>query len=82
VKYMREVEMQRMTPSQVAKLEADTKVFNKFNRKAFLGPLLANFLPWYDPAKKPQPRGLVEYLRRFEKGGEWSASAARNAAKA
>ena len=73
VAYMREVEAERMSPEEQAQMQRDIKAFNRFNRRAFLGPLLANFLPWYDPGKKPVPRGLFEYLRNFEKGGPWAA---------
>ncbi|GLS98715.1 metal-dependent hydrolase [Sphingobium jiangsuense] len=77
VKYMREIEMQRMSPAEKARLAKDIKAFNRFNRRAFLGPLLANLLPWYDPGKKRIPRGLFEYLRNFEKDGQWSAKTAQ-----
>lgn len=73
VQYMREVEMARMSPEEKEKLQKDIKAFNKFNRRVFLKPLLANLLPWYNPAKKPVPNGLFEYLKKFEKNGEWSA---------
>ncbi|WP_052223685.1 metal-dependent hydrolase [Novosphingobium malaysiense] len=82
VKYMREVEMERMSPAEKEQLRKDTKAFNKFNRRAFVAPLLANFLPWYDPAKKPEPKGLYEYLRHFEKGGDWAAGGSQQAAGA
>lgn len=72
--YMVEVDRSRMTPAEQAKLERDTKAFKRFQRRTFLKPLLANFLPWYDPGKKPVPRGLFEYLARFEKGGEWATT--------
>lgn len=74
VAYMRAVEMERMSDAEKAQLAKDTKAFKRFNLKAF-GPLLANLLPWYNPARKPLPKGMVEYLRHFEKGGDWSASA-------
>lgn len=74
VKYMRELEMQRMSPAERRQLSLDIKAFNKFQRRTFLKPLLANLLPWYDPGKKAIPKGLFEYLRKFEKDGEWSAS--------
>lgn len=73
VAYMRELEMQRFTPEQKAQYERDEKAFKSFNRRVFLKPLLANLLPGYNPAKKPIPKGLFEYLRHFEKGGDWSA---------
>lgn len=71
--YMRDIELQRFSPEEKARLESDTKAFKRFNRRVFLKPLLANLLPGYDPAKKPIPKGLFEYLRHFEKGGKWAA---------
>lgn len=74
-RYMRDVQVERMSEAEKRQLDIDTKAFKRFNRRVFLAPLLANLLPWYDPGKKPTPKGLVEYLRKFEKDGEWSASA-------
>lgn len=71
--YMLEIDRARMTQVEQEKLEQDIKTFKKFNRRVFLKPLLANFLPWYDPARKPVPQGLYDYLAKFEKGGEWTA---------
>lgn len=79
VDYMRELEMQRMSAEEKEQFERDVKVFKRFNRRVFLVPLLANFLPWYDPGKKPEPKGLFKYLRHFEVGGDWSASSKRAA---
>ncbi|MFV3075039.1 metal-dependent hydrolase [Niveispirillum fermenti] len=71
--YMLEIDRAGMNPAEQARLEQDIKAFRKFNRRVFLKPLLANFLPWYDPGRKPVPKGLFEYLARFDKGGEWTA---------
>jgi predicted metal-dependent hydrolase len=73
VSYMREVEMARLSSAEKLQLEKDTKAFKRFNRRAFLKPLLANFLPWYDPSSKPDPKGLYDYLRNFEKGAKWAS---------
>lgn len=75
VAYMRDVCLMQMSPEEKRQLAADTRAFNRFNARAFLGPLLANLLPWYDPGRKREPRGLSAYLRKFEKDGEWSAKA-------
>jgi predicted metal-dependent hydrolase len=77
VAYMRELEFERFTPEQKAQYYVDTKAFKSFNRRVFLKPLLANLMPGYNPAKKPIPKGLFEYLRHFEKGGDWSAGKAK-----
>lgn len=79
VKYMREVEMVRMSPVEKEQLARDIKAFNRFNRRVFLKPLLANLLPWYDPGKKPVPKGLFEYLREFGKNGDWAAGKSQSA---
>lgn len=75
VAYMRGICMARMTEAEKRQLEQDTRAFNRFQLRTFLGPLLMNLLPWYDPARKREPRGLFDYLRKFEKNGEWSATA-------
>ena len=41
-----------------------------------LPALLKVLSPFYDPAKKPSPRGLEDYLARFEKGGDMGLGAA------
>lgn len=76
VKYMRAVEMQRMSEAEKLRLKRDISAFNRFSRSTFLRPLLANFLPWYDPGKKPDPNGLYDYLKNFEKGGKWAVGGA------
>lgn len=75
--YMRDVDTAQMTPEERMAFEAERGAFNRFNLRVFLKPLLANLLPWYDPGRKPIPRGLFEYLGKFGNGGEWSARAAR-----
>jgi hypothetical protein len=57
----------RMSPDEQRKLDEDIRRFKRFQRRVFLRPLLANFLLWYEPARKPTPKGLFEYLRQFEK---------------
>lgn len=73
MRYMREVDLAGMTEAERKAFEQELKTFNRYNLRVFLKPLLANLLPWYDPARKPTPRGLIAYLRRFESDGEWSA---------
>lgn len=67
--YMLAIDKTSMTEGQKAKLKQDVVEFKAFQKKHFLAELLKNFLPWYDPGKKPIPRGLVEYLKQFEPGG-------------
>jgi hypothetical protein len=59
-----------MSADEQRKLDEDIrrfKRFQRFQRRVFRRPLLANFLPRYDPARKPTPKGLFESLRQFEK---------------
>jgi predicted metal-dependent hydrolase len=68
--YLLEVDKAGMDAGQLRKLEQDTREFEAFQKRHFLPQLLKNFLPWYDPGRKPVPRGLPEYLKRFETGGD------------
>ena len=75
--YMVEIDKQTMSEDEKEKFEQDEKEFKAFQKKYFLMPLLKNFLPWYDPGKKRTPRGLFEYLRQFESGGEYAKDSTR-----
>jgi hypothetical protein len=57
----------RVSANEQRTLDEDIRRFRRFQRRVFLRPLLANFLPWYEPARKPTPKGLFESLRQFEK---------------
>lgn len=67
--YMMEVDRAKMTDAEKQKLDDDIKAFKAFQKRTFFGPLLKVLLPWYDPGKKPMPRGLMDYLKQFEPGG-------------
>lgn len=70
--YMLELDRQKMSAAEQEKLERDIREFVAFQKKYFFAELLKNFLPWYNPARKRTPRGLVEYLREFEPGGRYA----------
>ncbi|HEY6868569.1 MAG TPA: metal-dependent hydrolase [Novosphingobium sp.] len=69
--YLTGVDKARMSEAERADFAADEKRFRKFLLRTAL-PLLSNFLPWYNPSRKRLPRGLMEYLKRFEPGGDYS----------
>lgn len=65
--YLIEQDKTHMTEAERTKLDADIKALEKFQTRKFFPQLLKNFLPWYNPGRKPTPSGLFEYLRRYEK---------------
>lgn len=74
--YLMSTDRARMTPQQLEESKADEKRFKKY-LAGTAWPLLANLLPWYNPSRKRTPRGLVEYLKRFEAGGDYSRTPAK-----
>lgn len=70
--YLLGIDRAAMSPAEQAKLDADMKQFAAFQRRNVLPQLCKNFLPWYNPSRKRVPRGLFEYLRRFEPGGDYT----------
>ncbi|MFC4294693.1 metal-dependent hydrolase [Novosphingobium tardum] len=79
--YLAETDRAGMMADERAAFAQDEKRFRRFLLRTAL-PLLANFLPWYNPSRKRTPRGLTEYLRRFEPGGDRSRHAVRQPALA
>ena len=67
--YLLDTDRQAMNEEQKANLDRDLKELATFQRKHTLPQLLKVLLPWYDPGRKPTPRGLFKYLRQFEPGG-------------
>lgn len=67
-----------MDAQALARSRANEKAVNRFTLRTMGPELLKVFSPFYDPARKRAPRGLDDYLRRFEKGGDMgTASPAR-----
>jgi len=73
--YLLEIDRSTMSDAERAKLDVDIRAFDAFQRKRVLPQLLKNFLPWYNPGRKRIPRGLFDYLRRFEPGGDYAMPA-------
>lgn len=61
---------QTMDADELAQSKANAHAFGKHMKEHTLPQLLRVFSPFYNPAAKPEPRGLSDYLRRFEKGGD------------
>jgi hypothetical protein len=60
----------RMTGEALERSKENLKAVSRHTRRHMLPALLAVLSPLYDPARKPAPRGLTEFLVRFEKGGD------------
>ncbi|MDF8334942.1 metal-dependent hydrolase [Novosphingobium cyanobacteriorum] len=74
--YLMTIDRAKMSPEELEESKADEKRFKKFLMST-AWPLLANLLPWYNPSRKRTPRGLMEYLKRFETGGDYSRTSTR-----
>ena len=59
-----------MSAEEIERSKASLKTFQAFMRRHTGPRLLKIFSPFYDPAHKAEPRGLSDYLKRFEKGGD------------
>lgn len=66
--YLMEQDRAAMDDAQKAQVDRNVKALKAFQLRIFFPQLLKNFLPWYNPGRKPTPPGLYDYLRRFEKG--------------
>jgi predicted metal-dependent hydrolase len=71
--YMVEQDKKGMSETEKAAFDADIKALQKFQFRVFFPQLLKNFLPWYNPGKKPVPPGLFDYLRQYEKAAPAAA---------
>ena len=60
----------KMTPDQLEKSKADAAVYGELMKNKFMPELKKVFSPFYNPAKKREPRGMRAYLDRFDKGGD------------
>ena len=59
-----------MTPEQLERSNADSALVGTFMKTKFMAELKKVFSPFYNPANKPEPRGMREYVGRFDKGGD------------
>lgn len=80
--YLVGIDRATMTDAEHAKFDRDVADYNALHKRYTLPQLLKNFLPWYNPARKKTPRGLAEYLRRFEPGGDMARTSNRTAVEA
>lgn len=74
--YLIETDRTAMTPAELARSHSNLKAVTTLTRRHMLPALLQVLSPFYDPARKPSPRGLEGYLARFEKGGDMGLDAA------
>lgn len=65
--YMMSQDRKSMNEAEQAKLDQDIAELQRFQKRVFFPQVLKNFLPWYNPGRKPTPAGLFEYLRLYEK---------------
>lgn len=65
--YLIKQDVASMDEAQKCKLDRDIKALKSFQLRVFFPQLLKNFLPWYNPGRKPTPPGLYDYLRGYEK---------------
>ncbi len=70
--YVLEVDRAAMTAAERARSEANEKAVDAHKRRHMLPGLLKCFSPFYNPAKKREPAGLMAYLRQFEEGGTYA----------
>lgn len=59
-----------MDADALARSQANEAAVKAHTRTHMLPQLLKALSPFYNPARKPAPEGLYDYLRRFEKGGD------------
>lgn len=74
-RYLIETDRATMTPEKRAQSQRNLDAVSALVRRTMLPALLTVLSPFYDPAKKPSPRGLEDYLARFEKGGDMGLGA-------
>ncbi len=68
--YLIATDRAKMDAEALARSKANDKAVKAHTRTHMLPQLLKALSPFYNPARKPAPRGLNDYLRRFEKGGD------------
>lgn len=65
--YMIAQDRKNMDAAAQTKLNKDIAELRRFQRRVYFPQLLKNFLPWYNPGRKPVPEGLFAYLALYEK---------------
>lgn len=72
--YLLETDHASMDAAAVAASHRRLKSLEAFTRRHMLPSLLRALSPFYDPARRPMPRGLDAYLARFDRGGDLGAA--------
>lgn len=67
--YLIATDRARMSDAELAKSAADERAVDALTRKYMAPQLLKVLSPFYDPARKPEPSGLSDYLARFDPTG-------------
>jgi len=75
--YLIATDRAKMDADALARSQANEEAVTAHTRKHMLPQLLKALSPFYNPARKPAPRGLNEYLRRFEKDGDMGVAGQR-----
>jgi hypothetical protein len=68
--YLISTDRAKMDAEGLARSHANEEAVKAHTRTHMLPQLLKALSPFYNPARKPAPKGLYDYLRRFEKGGD------------
>jgi predicted metal-dependent hydrolase len=68
--YLIEQDRQNMTPGELAASKARLKQVKAAFRRNMLPRLLLVLSPFYTPRRKRIPNGLLDFLKRFEPGGD------------
>jgi len=69
-KVMVKQDRRNMTPEELAQSRENMGAVIDMLKYKLLPLIKPAFSPFYDPAKKKTPRGMDEYLARFDKGGD------------
>ncbi|WP_044560081.1 metal-dependent hydrolase [Azospirillum sp. B4] len=69
-KVLVDTDRRSMDEAALAQSRTNAQTFAEHLKRHTLPQLVKVLSPFYDPGTKPEPRGLSEYLRRFEKGGD------------
>lgn len=73
--HMIQTDRASMSPAELARSRRSEKTVDSHTKRHMLPALLQALSPFYDPARKPAPRGLKAYLARFDKGGDMGRDA-------
>jgi uncharacterized protein len=69
-RYLIATDRAKMSPEEIQQSVANVRAVGMLAREHMVPELIKVFSPFYDPGKKPEPRGLAAYLERFDKNGD------------